>query len=123
MTSADTFSSDAILRPPPGPPTSKEKKNKKDALPYLPMKIQEAEGDALRALKRVFVISSDRKNLVTMKSTNHKPHKLHTHFVLLVLQSIYIVPYISTAISSKQIKHIPFLTESALYISQGKYCM
>lgn len=81
------------------------------------MIIEEAEGgvwDALRALKRVFVISSDRKDLVTIKSTNHKLHKLHTHFVLLVLQSIYIVPYISTAISSKEIKHIPFLREPAI---------
>lgn len=62
------------------------------------MKMQETEGgawDALRALRMVLVISSDRKNLVTMKSINHKPHKLHTHFVLLVLQSIYMVPYIS----------------------------
>lgn len=90
------------------------------------MKIQEVEGgvwDALRVLRTVFVISSDRKNLVTVKSTNHKPYKLHTHFVLLVLQSIYMVPYISTAISSKQIKHIPFLRQPALYISQDKYCM
>lgn len=81
------------------------------------MIIQEAEGgvwDALRALKKLFVISSDGKDLVTVKSTNHKPHKLHTHFVLLVLQSIYIVPYISTAISSKQIKHIRFLGEPAI---------
>lgn len=81
------------------------------------MIIEEVEGgvlNALRALKKVFVISSDRKDLVTIKSTNHKPHKLHTHFVLLVLQSISIVPYISTATSSKQIKHIPFLSEPAI---------
>lgn len=105
---------------------TKKKKNKKDALPYLPMKMQEAEGgvcDALRALRTAFVISSDRKNLFTMKSTNHKPYNLHTHFVLLVLQSIYMVLYISMAFSSKQIKHIPFLRQPALYISQDKYCM
>lgn len=88
--------------------------------------MQEAEGgvwDALRALRTVFVISSDRNNLFTMKSTNHKPYNLHTHFVLLALQSIYMVPYISTVIYSKQIKHIPFLRQPALYISQDKYCM
>ena len=81
------------------------------------MIIQEAEGgvwDALRELKKVFVISSDRKDLVAIKSANHKPHKLHTHFVVLVLQSIYVVPYISTAISSKQIKNIHFLREPAI---------
>lgn len=81
------------------------------------MIIQEEEGgvwDALKTLKKVFVISSDRKDLAAIKSTNHKLHKLFTHFLLLVLQSIYTMPYISTTISSKQIKHIPFLREPAI---------